>query len=88
MKNDRDKILARLSSILGKLNVGESVSVSELAEEYGVSPLGGFLSFHPLLILDNSVGLNDKSRSIGSPNEPRIDSNSSRVKYSNSHSKP
>lgn len=37
MKNDRDKILARLSSILGKLNVGESVSVSELAEEYGVS---------------------------------------------------
>jgi predicted DNA-binding transcriptional regulator YafY len=37
MKNDRDKILARLSSILGKLNAGESVIVSELAEEYGVS---------------------------------------------------
>ncbi|HZF71237.1 helix-turn-helix transcriptional regulator [Sulfuricurvum sp.] len=37
MKNDRDKIIARLSSTLGKLNAGECVSVSELAEEYNVS---------------------------------------------------
>lgn len=37
MKNDRDKIIARLSSTLGKLNAGESVSIPELAEEYGVS---------------------------------------------------
>ena len=37
MKHDKDKILIRLSSTLGKLNAGESVSVSELAEEYSVS---------------------------------------------------
>jgi predicted DNA-binding transcriptional regulator YafY len=37
MKNDRDKIIARLSSTLGKLNAGECVNVSELAEEYNVS---------------------------------------------------
>lgn len=37
MKNDRDKILARLSSILGKLNAGESINISELAKEYDVS---------------------------------------------------
>lgn len=37
MKNDKDKILIRLSSILGKLNAGESVSISELAEKHNVS---------------------------------------------------
>ena len=37
MKHDKDKILIRLSSTLGKLNAGESISVSELAEEYSVS---------------------------------------------------
>ena len=37
MKNSRDKIIARLSSTLGKLNAGESVSIPELAEEFSVS---------------------------------------------------
>jgi predicted DNA-binding transcriptional regulator YafY len=37
MKHSRDKIIARLSSTLGKLNAGESVSIPELAEEHSVS---------------------------------------------------
>jgi len=37
MKKDHDKLSYRLSSILGKLNNGELLTVDELAEEYDVS---------------------------------------------------
>lgn len=37
MKNSRDKIITRLTSILGKLNAGEDFTLSELAEEFSVS---------------------------------------------------
>jgi len=36
-KHDYDRILTRLTTILSKLNDGDALSVTELAQEFGVS---------------------------------------------------
>ncbi len=36
-KHDYDRILTRLTTILSKLNDGDALSITKLAEEFGVS---------------------------------------------------
>ena len=59
-KHDYDKILTRLTTILRKLNDGESLSVKDLAEEFNVSTRTIQRDFNDRLIAFPIVQLNKK----------------------------